>query len=120
MKKKGLATTDTPLRRSKRLMKLKADDNLSETYNQQPNDSSSTALLPPAQPPEIMHRSGDTIAVSDNDDNLEDLAMEVFKNMKRMLVASSEDPNKSGSSVEQHSEVLMLDSVKIPYQKTQL
>lgn len=117
MKKKGLATTDTPLRRSKRLMKLKADD---ETYNQQPNDSSSTALLPPAQPPEIMHRNGDTTVVSNNDDNLEDLAMEVFKNMKHMLVASSEDPNNSGSSVEQHSEVLMLDSVKIPHQKTQL
>ena len=118
VKKKEIAAVDTPIRRSKRLMKLKADDNAPEEFNQQPDDASSSTLLPPAQSPETTYKSDS--ATASNADNLEDLAIDVFKNMKRVLVNLSEDGCKSSASVGQQSEVLMLESVKTPCRKIQL
>jgi len=116
VKKKELATLDTPRRRSKRLMKLKADDP-PESFHQQPNELSTSSTL---LSPEIAHGNDDITVDSDNDDNLEDLAIDVFRNMKHMLVNSSGGVCKSMSLVEQQPGMLMLEGFKAPCKQTQL
>ena len=118
VKKKELATLDTP-RRSKRLMKLKTDNNSSGEFHQQANEpSSSPAVLLSS---EITPGNTDATATHDNDDILQDLAADVFKNMKRMLVNTQESPSEPSPSVaERQPEVLMLDSVKVPSRKFQM
>ena len=118
-KKKELPTIDTPRRRSKRLMKLKADNNSPGEFHQQTDDHSSSAavLLPSEATP------GNTAATAahNNGDTLEDLAADVFKNMKRMLVNTQESTYEPLPSVVEHQpEVLMLDSVKAPCRKLQM
>lgn len=113
VKKKELATLDTP-RRSKRLMKLKTDNSSPGEFYQQANESSSAVLLSS----EITPGNTDATATHDNDDILQDLAADVFKNMKRMLVNTQESPSEPSLSVaERQPEVLMLDSVKVPSRK---
>ena len=113
VKKKEVAVIDTPRRRSKRLMKLKADND-----PQPPDNASLNTSLPPAQPPETTHKNDS--ATAHNDDNLEDLAIDVFKNMKHVLINSSEGGSTPSASVEQRSEMLMLESVKTFCKRIQL
>lgn len=114
VKKRELATADTPRRRSKRLMKLKADDDPPGDLHQQTEPSSSAALPLSST---ITSENCDVTTVNDDNDNLEDLAIDVFKKMKHMLVSISGSPSKPSPSVEQQSEILMLDSVKTPPSK---
>ena len=102
-------------------MKRKADDESPEDlhHHQELDDPSSSIGL---SPPEI--GKGDAIADDDIDDNLEDLAMDVFKRMKQVLADSSEGACKPASSteqdVQQQSEMFMLESIKNFSKKTQL
>ena len=95
-KKKELLALDTPRRRSKRLMKLKADDDQLEEF-QQPAPSSSTDL------PSSYEKSD----AGNGSDKLEALAKDVFKNMRSLLVDSSGDVSKP---VEQQTEMLLLET----------
>ena len=110
VKKKEIASFDTPRRRSKRLMKLKADNDPPEDFNQQSSDVSLNPILPTANCPKAADKRDSATAI--NDDTLEDLAINVFKNMKCVLGSSSEANCKPSASVEQQSEMLMLESVK--------
>ena len=114
-KKKELASLDTPIRRSKRLMKLKADDQ-PEEFHQQPDAPSSSTDLPPSK---IAYGKSDDAAAGNGDDNLETLVKHVFKNMKSLLVNSPEDASKPTPSVEQQSK-LLLETVKTPCKKIQM
>lgn len=118
-KKKEGAALDTPRRRSKRLMKLKADNSSPRELHQQTDDhSSSTVALLSS---ETTIGNIDATATHSKDDTLEDLAADVFKNMKRMLVNTQESACEPLPSVVEHQpEVLMLDSVKAPCRKLQM
>lgn len=116
VKRKEPTTIDTPRRRSKRLMKLKADVDPPEDFCQQSNDPSSAVLLPP----ENLFENSDSITGNDDNNNLEALAMDVFKNMKCMLTNSLASASKPTPSTEHQSEMLMLESIKTPSKKIQL
>lgn len=113
VKKKELAALDTPRRRSKRLMKLKAENDATLDVQQQTNEPSSSTALP--LPSEVTPVNNNMTTASDN---LEDLALDVFKNMKCMLVNPPEISTcKSSCSVEQQSEMLMVENVEAPFKK---
>ena len=113
-KKKELSVLDYPRRRSRRLMKLNADVNPAENFHQQP-DSSSIDLL------SVKVTYDEAVAGNGDDDNLEALAKDVFKNMKVMLVSSPEDfTEPAAATVEHQSELLPLETIKMPSKKIQV
>ena len=109
-KKKELLALDTPRRRSKRLMKLKGDDDQPEEFHQQPDPPSSSTDFP----------SSYGKSAGNGSDNLEALAKDVFKNMRSSLVNSPGDVSKLTASVEQETEMLLLETVKTPCKKIQM
>lgn len=115
-KKKELLSRDIPRRRSKRLMKLKADDQPEELH-QQPDPPSSSIDMPSS---EVAYGKGDDTATENGSDNLEALAKDVFKNMKSLLVDLSKDASKPAALVEQQTEMLLLETLKTPCKKIQM
>ena len=116
-KKKDLSVLDTPRRRSRRLMKLNTDDNPAEDFDQL-LDSSPTDLMPTKV---IRGNIDEAAAGNGDDDSLEALAKDVFKNMKAMLVNSQEDVAKAvPTSGEHEPELLTLENVKMPSKKIQM
>lgn len=115
--KKELLFRDIPRRRSKRLMKLKADDDQPEEFHQQLDPPSSSTDMSSS---EVAYRKGDDTATENGSDNLEALAKDVFKNMKSLLVDSSKDASKPAALVEQQTEMLLLETLKTPCKKIQM
>jgi len=114
VKKKTSMVPDTPRRRSKRLMGRK-DDEPSQGLVQDTHESQSLRALDVSHtvPTDITDGETEaaTLEVADDDDmDIEQLAMDVFNNMKSLLVSGR--TNKEASTEEAQSssgEVMLLE-----------